>query len=284
MDDRRWILALKIGVSVMLLARGWLTFHWDSPIRSLLWHEEWLAGPLETLTGYSWHDYARHSGPWLDRLFQVLGIVFMLSAALPWLRWARAAGWLWLPAVILVLDALGRWIGAGYTIGMAIEQSLQIAAPIVLWLSLRHPNRERLWLAIVLAAAALTFIGHGLYAAGIHPVPLSYQTMTMDILGIGQEPTLVLLKIAGWLDFFAALALLLRPLRFAALLHMVAWGGLTALARVAAHFDTELSLMGLDPWLAETLVRTPHWLLPLLACFLIRTRRSRCSAATPRDP
>ena len=270
MSFRAWIVALRVCVSAVLLSRGWLTFQWDSPIRSLLWHEDWLAAPLGFF-GVSWEEYALYSGPYLDVTFQIIGILLMALSLLPWLLpLGKAVNWLWVAVAILAVDSIGRWIGAGYDLGMAIEHSLQMGAPVALWLALRRPENDRFWLGFVLLASALTFVGHGLYAVGFHPVPLSYQTMTMAILGIGTDSAIVFLKVVGWLDFVAAVGIFFPMTRIPALAYMVVWGGATAAARVVSHAGFDQPLLGLDPWLAETLVRTPHWLLPLLAIFVVR--------------
>jgi hypothetical protein len=117
-----------------------------------------------------------------------------------------------------------------------------------------------LWIAVVTVGAALTFVGHGLYAVGFHPVPLSYQTMTMKLLGCSQDFALVFLQVVGWLDFVAAACLFIRPLKIVGLIYMIGWGLATAFARILSHY----SPAGFNPWGAETFVRTSHWLLPLI--------------------
>ena len=39
--DRFSLVILQFIVSVTFLARGWLTWRWDSPIRELIWEEKW---------------------------------------------------------------------------------------------------------------------------------------------------------------------------------------------------------------------------------------------------
>jgi len=108
--------------------------------------------------------------------------------------------------------------------------------------------------------------------------------MTMGILGLDQEATLRFLLVAGWLDWIAAALLLLPAARIPALGYMVAWGALTAAARTVAHAGTREPLFGLDPWIAETLVRTPHWALPLLALVAIRRHRPSSGNAPANAP
>lgn len=79
------------------------------------------------------------------------------------------------------------------------------------------------------------------------------------------------MAVVGWLGIVAAVGVYFKAARIPSLLSMIARGGLTALARVASHFDTTSDSLGLDPCLVETLVWTPHWLIPLL--LLAMTRR-----------
>ena len=88
--------------------------------------------------------------------------------------------------------------------------------------------------------------------------------MTTEILPLSETASLMFLKIVGWLDFIVVALIFLPITRRAGLAYMVCWGGLTTLARILAYYDSELPRYGLDPWLIEALVRTPHWLIPLL--------------------
>ncbi|MDF1851494.1 MAG: hypothetical protein P1U85_11715 [Verrucomicrobiales bacterium] len=266
-----WRFLLKLCVSVTLAARGWLTMRWDSPLRSVAWNEDWWAAPLESIAGIPWEKVALHSDEFLSRLFDVIGLFLIGVAILLWvLRGNPIAVLLSIATLVLLLDGLGRWVASGYQFGMAIEHALQIVTPVAWILRSRLEKWPRVWGLLFFIAAAMTFLGHGLYAAGVHPVPLSYQTMTMKLLFMSQETALIFLTVAGWLDILVAGTLFVPRLREISLLYMVAWGGLTALARIASHIGLEQPLFGLDPWLAETFVRTPHWLLPLLALFLLR--------------
>lgn len=263
----RWMLLLRLTVSITLLAQGWLTFRWDSSLRSLVWQEDWWSTPLEKIFGIPWSRFAEQSEPALTQVLEGVGLFLIALSVAPWLtavprlRWTR---WLLVPAgILLFLEVLGQWVSADKEVGMLIENALRVVTPFAFLIAWRS-GPGRAWWLIAALAASLTFVGHGLYAAGFHAVPLVFQTMTMKILGCDQEAALLFLKIAGWLDFVAVLCLWLTPLRRWGLFYMIAWGGLTALARVWAHANGAAPWFGLDPWLAETLVRTPHWLLPLL--------------------
>ena len=49
-----WMLLLQACVSITLIARGWLTWRWDSPIRGLVWQEDWWSGLLDSQFNVTW--------------------------------------------------------------------------------------------------------------------------------------------------------------------------------------------------------------------------------------
>lgn len=271
-----WIFLLKLSACLTLGARGWLTWQADSPIRGLFWQEVWWSSLLKNSAGIPWDDWAKESDPYITITLSCIGLILIAIAIVPWLlsslpklRWL-----LWLGAFFLVVDSFARWVASDYDIGMAIEHSLQMSAPIALFFfgkgAAATKQTGRAMTFLLLIATGFTFAGHGFYAAGIHPVPLSYQIMTMKLLGCSESVAVGFLLVVGVLDILAAPALFLKPLRRPALLYCVAWGLLTALARIASHFSLSASWWNLDPWLFETTVRTSHWLLPLLVLGLLR--------------
>lgn len=243
-----------------------MTWRWDSPLRALVWQEEWWTSLLDRVFGISWNEFARHSEPTLTRTLEGIGIGLMICAIVPWLvtrnslRWTR---WLLVPAgLVLALDAFARWVEVDWQFAMSIEHALQVFTPFALLMMLGKAGTRPTWILLTIAAISLTFVGHGLYALGFHAVPLNFQTMTMKLLSCEQEAALLFLRIVGWLDLVAVAGLWLVATRRWALLYMTAWGAATALARPLAYGS-------LDPWIAEMLVRTPHWLFPLLLFFVV---------------
>lgn len=263
---------LPFAVCLIFLARGWLTWRFDSPVRELIWEEDLWSRFLPWF-GTDWATFARTSDSWIRPTLDVLGITLMALAIVPWLavfiRLAWLRWWLLPGTIILILDAVSRWISKDMQLGMALEYLLQVATPLALFIWLGRQEKKSsgassapvFWL--LLAATAATFIGHGLYASGYYPPPLEFRMMTTEILPLSESNALIFLKIVGWLDFVVVLLLLIPRVRRVALVYMICWGSLTTLARLAAYFSLDLPLYGLDPWLAEALVRTPHWLIPL---------------------
>ena len=251
-----WLIILKLCVSLTLMARGWLTYQWDSPIRGLIWNEGWWSRFV------NWAEFATHSDAAINRGLAITGFVLMIGAIVPWLveiRHLRWTYWLLLPlSLVLIVDAFARWIDSSNQIGMALENALQWSCPILLFIAVGWKEADRIWRVIAIIAAVFTFVGHGLYAVGFHPIPLKFQIMTMKLLNFDEAGTIWFLSLFGYLDFVAAAFVLIKGhLRKFALYYMITWGAVTALARV-------ISGPSLDPWLIETIVRSSHWMIPLL--------------------
>lgn len=192
--DRFSLGILQFIVSVTFLARGWLTWRWDSPIRELIWEEKWWSPVLKNYD-VTWSHFAQTSDQWITPTLERLGIFLMVSALVPWivgfsrLRWLR---WFLIPAtLILILDGFSRWVAKDMQAGMAMEHILQIFVPLALLISLGRkslnaPKREVVVRWSLMIATAVTFVGHGLYAVGYYSVPLHFQMMTTEILSLSE--------------------------------------------------------------------------------------------------
>jgi len=279
--DRLTLAILQLIVSVTFLARGWLTWHWDSPVRELIWQERWWTSVLAKYE-MTWSHFARTSDEWITPTLERLGMFLIASALLPWLvgffrlRWLR---WFLIPAtLVLILDSFSRWVGKDMQSGMAMEHVLQIVTPVALLIHVGRktqlaPKRDFIVRWLLMIAAAVTFVGHGLYAMGYYNVPLHFQMMTMEILSISEVGSLRFLKIMGWLDFVVVPFLILPRTRAMALFYMFCWGGATALARILAYYDETLPYNAMDPWMVEAAVRTSHWAVPFWLLWLMWRKR-----------
>jgi hypothetical protein len=136
-------------------------------------------------------------------------------------------------------------------------------APLLLIRARTRPESGGLS-ALARLAVAGTFVGHGLYAAGIHPVPGPFIDMVILHFGVTESSARHMLLLFGLLDFAVGAAMLLphRLARFF-LLYAAIWGGLTALARIGWHFDAGRPGLGWDIWISEVLMRAPHAGIPL---------------------
>ena len=271
-----WLFLLQLTVAVTLAARGWLMYRWDSHLRGLLWNEGAMRPFVEEYLLMDWQQYANESDPYITLGIEILGGVLMVGGLLTLLMHVRPLSflkWLLLPLwMILALDSYSNYFDVSYQEGMLIEYALQASTPLLLLWVLVLPNRMRVWAWGASVLVAMCFIGHGMYAMGYHPVPWSFQVMTMDILGVDETMAKRILYVAGILDFAVAIGILIPVARRVSLIYMIFWGGVTALARIWAHFDKATKYWGIDPWLAETLVRTVHWMIPVLLLMLLRSR------------
>mgnify|MGYP005846932203 CR=1 FL=1 len=265
------LLCLKLAVCLLFAGRGWLYISGLSPLSTFFWREAWLAGPVESMLGISWSAYTRYSEPLIIQVQTGLGFFFLLAAACTWLCGRKRAlpnavilsAWL-----LLLPHGLLTWVGMNYSWALLLEYFVRALVPLLL-ITADGRWSTRSWYYVAAIASAATFIGHGIYAWGWpYPRPASFSFMTMDVLGLGQAASGLFLCHIAVIDFMAAAGLFIRRTQKYAALYMVAWGLLTALARPLAHFTPAENFYGLHPWIAESLVRMPHALLPV-ACYLI---------------
>ncbi len=275
----RLLWLLRVSTFLTLFCRGWIYLRWDSPLRGLFWHESWMTKPVEHILELNWAEYTAGSDAYLSLLFRVIGIFLMVSggAALfvtPSRR--RLCDVLTVATGFTLLHAFCSWLGKDWQIGMLMELGLQAGSPALLLLAIRCEVKSIAFVAAASVLTAFTFIGHGLYAVGHHPVPADFVSMSTQILGISESQAVTFLVLAGYLDFIAAFLIFLpiRTLRMGALFYMVWWGFVTAMARIVAHYNPSEKFYGIDPWLAETLVRTPHWAVPLALALLLWKRET----------
>lgn len=262
-------LLLRIAAAVTLIARGWLFLRWDCPYRALFWHEEWMTKPVEAMLHLEWVEYGMTSDPYITFFMQACGAVLMLIGFICLIvrsHNTRMNDLLLLATALLMLFSFSAWLEKDWQLGMLIEHSLQTFCPLFLWLHLRWPLPQRPLLIFIQIATALTFVGHGLYAIGHHPIPAEFVTMSMNVLNMSEDSAKYSLLAAGWLDFAVAIGIFLPwyRIRIFCLYYMVSWGFLTAIARMISHYHPAEKFYGFDPWLVETLVRSSHWLIPLV--------------------
>ena len=276
---RPLFLLLQAAAVAVLLGRGWQHFFWDAPYRALLWDESLLKGLVEGVFGTPWREYV--TDPANDRrislFIRILGIFYFLCALLViWI--SRVPMWLrrllWVASFSLAILAWLYSMDKFLHLGQFLEYSLQVGAPLFIYVA---ASRQRIdeplafWMRL---ATSVTFISHGLYAFGFYQVPGNFMTMVISILGVSDGVALQFLKAAGFLDFVVAVLIWLPgKWRMAGLYYCVLWGAATSFARVWAYFVPEFWLESLHQWLHETVMRFPHFLIPL--ALLLLERRSR---------
>lgn len=265
---------LQSTCCLTLLARGWLTFRFDHPVRGLLWDESFISPIIQSLLGMDWADYHASSDNWITPLIKGLGLFWMVSSLLPWFlnpegtrQKKSVASLLVLAGVLLAFDAYCRF-NENTHLGMLLEYALQSASPMLVCIWSLWPDRRSLWRRIAMAAAAATFVGHGLFALGVFPVPGHFVSMTIDLLGCSEPFARQFLWCAGALDLIVAALIWIPRTRLVGFGYMVAWGTATTVARPLTLIDPAQSDFGIALASGETLVRTGHWCIPLILLML----------------
>jgi hypothetical protein len=284
--QKKLIFLLVLSCSLVLFGRGYQYLFWDTPIRALMWHQDWIE-PLVNLFGVEWTTYA--SSPTVDKtlnLFSRLcGWMFLLASVLVWF-YDRYQKWIavflkisfGLLLFIFLLEFKDNW----YRIGYFIEHSIQLFAPLML-ISVKQngfTNKNNYWLQIV---TALTFIGHGLYAIGYYSIPGEFIDMIYYTLKIDEPKAIMFLKYVGIADIVLGLYLLLpfavmyklQVVSTPLLVYLIVWGFFTALARIYTGLSMSITTDTFHQELYKFLFRIPHAMYPLVLLLLINTPRDK---------
>jgi hypothetical protein len=178
-------------------------------------------------------------------------------------------------------------VGRGYQIPQLIEWGIQFLSPIIFYLYFSGKIKASYRLA--LAAVAMTFLGHGIYALGLGVgVPSYFLDMTISFFGFSENWARSYLMVAGILDMLILGACLfyfiksfssdnskifknsyLNNLGMALIMWACVWGAVTAFARVIVIPHKELGDEVLY-WAFETMVRLPHALIPLFVLIMLK--------------
>lgn len=264
---------MQLAVFTTLIGRGLLYLFWDGPLRVLLWDES-LMSSLVSNIGYSWSEWVTSINveEGIKLATKIIGGLFVFCAVTPFLitKYERFTKYSLLLAVTLSLvHVLLRTKAQFYQLGQFIELTLQWMSPLLLLLITLKAFDTKIDYVFRLAIA-FTFIGHGLYAIGYYPVPGNFQDMVMSGFGVDRNTSIVVLQMAGILDFIAAGILLLPNRKWAAwgLYYIIIWGVLTTFARIWSYADLVSTEGMLSRWLPENILRWVHFLIPLALWFL----------------
>jgi hypothetical protein len=268
---------LRLAVLTACLGFGLRAVFNDLPLRALVWDEQWW-GWCARLAGLSWKEWVTSASvdAGIETTKLVVGLMMLLIVGLVMLlkrssKIIRVA--LWIAFIFLLIQHFLSWKEHFWQLGQLLELTLLTATPL-LYLNfggefgLSRPidsSRKAGGARIMAYLVAFTFIGHGFYAAGVHPVPGSFVMMTQASLGVGEGTARQLLLVVGVLDFIAA-ALLLLPRKktvLIALCWIIPWAILTTLARWWSYQGIVEWETLLAQWLPEVIIRLPHVLVPL---------------------
>ncbi|MEL7001216.1 MAG: hypothetical protein AAFN93_00635 [Bacteroidota bacterium] len=272
-QEPKVIWLLRILTFAVFAGRGWQHLFWDAPFRTILWDESILKPLVESISDLTWNEYV--TSEVIDLRIQIfikaLGVCYLILAILSLLIKSshKKSGYLLIVGTsFLTLLALLYFKEKFFQVGQFFEYSAQFITPLLLYISLYSKVEVRKFTFLIKVAIALTFICHGLYAAGFYPRPGNFVDMTINILGVSETSAHTMLWYAGIIDFIVAIAIFIPFVDKAALIYAVIWGFSTSIARVWANFDVDFTLLSLHQWLFETVFRLPHGGLPLLILFL----------------
>lgn len=268
---------IRLAALMACLGFGLRALFSDLPIRALVWDEQWW-GWCAHLAGMSWKEWVTSAtvDAGIETTKLIVGIIMILIAGLITLvkresKVIRAG--LWIAFVFLLIQHFLNWKEHFWQLGQLLELILLTTTPL-LYLKLGDEKGESQEIStplktgevrLIACLVALTFIGHGFYASGVHPVPASFVMMTQASLGVGEETARQLLFGVGILDFIAAI-LLLIPRKKAVLIGLcwiIPWAILTTLARWWSYQGIVEWETLLTQWVPEVIIRLPHVLVPL---------------------
>jgi hypothetical protein len=254
----------RIATFCVLAGRAYQHLFWDGPYRSLVWDEGIWGVLWEVSTGLDWHVFVTHPYTDLTIVFvtKLIGVIFGVGALLalhskalkfPRLWWGQT---LLLAFMFFLSMKTKQWMLAQF-----IEHAAQMLSPVLLLLALQKKINDVKGLTIF--ACSLTFLGHGLYAFGLYPVPGDFVDMVLNVFGGSETQALRLLKLMGGIDIICGLLIWVPFGRGTVLSFMVPWGLVTSLARFSGHYYGELSIDFFHAWGYQVMYRLPHFILPL---------------------
>ena len=266
---------LVIATAAVFAGRGWQHIFLDAPYRALLWDQNIMEPFISGWANTNWEDYVGDIK--VDRGIQngikVIGFFYAIIALL--VISIPKSGKKWLRPMLLV--------GASSLIFLAFlyskerfyqapqfwEYSLQFSTPIFLFWWLVKEKWGKSMILGMKIAIALTFIAHGLYAAGVYPRPAHFTEMTMTILGLSEIQTGYFLQGIAVADFVASVLIFFqKPLSTIGLVYCIIWGFLTTIARFWGNFNVDWLMDTMQQWLYESIYRFPHFIIPLIVLIL----------------
>ncbi|WP_439152379.1 hypothetical protein [Winogradskyella sp.] len=277
MNKFKIITLVKLCAFFVFAGRAYQFYFFGAPFRAILWDESLLTPIVEGLFNHSWYDYATsiRVNRYIDSFTKICSFILLLSAfvCLLWEKLKiKKLKRIIVGLGLLILIILGVCLvkDKNYNFLQFFELSIQFAAPLVLLLNGNFIGDNKKLIFSLKLAIVLTFIPHGLFAMGLIYLPGHFLDMTIKILGIGEQQATYFLFFVGFLD--VALTILLFAPRFSkyALLYMIFWGFLTALARLFAGFNSNFVTASIHGSAYLMIYRLSHGIIPLVVYVLER--------------
>lgn len=276
MNKLNIISLLKICAFTVFIGRAYQFYFFGAPFRAFFWDESLLSPIVEGLFNTSWYNYATNAkvNSWIEALTKLCsGLLFL--AALISLFWDKIKFYrfkkiiLSIGLFILLLLAICMVKDKNYDYFQFFELTLQFAAPLLLLLKpdLQNLKHKKTVFALKIAIA-LTFIPHGLFAMGIPHLPGHFIDMTISLLSVNETQATQFLFVAGLLDLILSLLIFVPKLSKYALIYMIIWGFLTALARPFSSFNQDFISASLHGSLFLMIYRLSHGIIPLIVLLM----------------
>ncbi len=281
MKNSKTLFLLKISVFLIFIGRAWQHLFWDAPYRSFFWDEALLQPIVEGFFNTSWKDYvtSNRTDNFIQGIIRGNGILYLIAALSTMIINEHNKKWVRYPILIggisLIVLAILLTKEKFYHIAQFFEHSIQFGLPFTLLFVYAKSFTQEKIVLLLKVLIAFTFFSHGLYAFGFYPVPGKFVDMVILIFGCTESIAITFLYIAGILDFILAVLIFIPKVSTYALWYAIAWGILTALARITANFYIDFPLQSIHQNLHETIYRLPHGLTPLILLFLIKKYRKK---------
>lgn len=274
MKDQIIFRLLQIAAFAVFLGRGLQHLLFGAPYRTLLWDEAWMGWLVEGVFQTSWSDYVTNAtvDQNITTVTKAIGVFYLCCTVISLFikKLPRFfSHFLLLGSAGLIFLAFLYYKERFFQLAQFLEYSLQFSAPIFLyWFNKK--KEAQLFSLFLKIAIALTFICHGLYAVGYYPRPGRFMEMVLNILSLPEVQVSQFLLFVGIMDFIAAIAIFFpRKIAIPALVYITFWGFMTTIARVWAYFQSDFWQETLLRWLPESIMRFPHFLIPLVALLLL---------------
>jgi hypothetical protein len=268
---------LRFGAVAMFLARAYEYIRWGGPFRDIFYHPQGFGGwyaelmdtPLHELLSDPFYESA------LDWFSDGIGVLFILTALmlLFYEKVSKLSWILWVSSAFLLLHYYGLLYHKNLVqYGIFFEHAAQFVIP---WCFVFFAEKkEKLAVLICVIGASITYFSHALYAIGYYPQPGHFVDMMIAGFGMTEDVAREALVHIGYLDIVFAFLVLLTPwvyekkgLRFLMTVNIwygILWGALTALARTYTSYTSGMVLHWLDQHMFQTIVRVPHFVVPLV--------------------
>jgi hypothetical protein len=283
---------LRYTTVLLLIGRAYEHIRWIGPYRDFFynpigfgkWYAEFIGRDLKDIYNDTFYESL------LSSISSGIGVIFILGAivVLFYEKLQRFKWVIYLVLVFLFTTYMGYFMAKHFKMwGMLLEHALQFVTPILFLYLYKNQQNRALYLGVW--ATAFTFYFHGLFAMGYYPQPGKFVDMVIASTGLTEDATRFLLDVAGYLDILLALVIVIPFLYFTKHLlefkwirmvflsflgYAIIWGFFTSIARVYYSYNSSIFWHWMDQYWMEFLVRTPHFMIPLVLFILVKNNYS----------